>query len=247
MRGQQSQDLGHEPGWAVLLCLAGALLVGAAGCASPASGRSQPTARPATTSAETSAVASAVEARGLLARFWQPEDPGDVGYELLGANHNETAAWVRGVVLANADYGMVVHSLVSQQSGIPTDAIATFDKRLASKGATSTYDLVVNSEWTRDSGANAAERHLTALIPASTFLGDLFDRDGHLVDSYSLKSLATAGDLVQATFARPSVPNVTLEFQVARDRNGRLRIVGVRKYAQLKQALAGTDLVEGLP
>ena len=247
MRWQQTQALARTASAAMLLCLAGVLLVGAAGCVGPAARRSESTVHLATNSIETSAVAGAVEVRALLARFWQPEEPGDVGYELLGAHHNDTAGWVRGVVLANTNYGMIVHSLVSQQSAIPTGAIAMFDTRLASKGATSTYDLVVNSEWTSDGGANPAERRLTALIPASTFMGDLFDRHGHLADSYSLKSLATMDDLARATFTKPGAPDVILEFQLARDHDGRLRIVGVGKYAQFKQALAGTDLVEGLP
>ncbi|MDR3687383.1 MAG: hypothetical protein P4L93_10550 [Coriobacteriia bacterium] len=230
-----------------LLLLAGLLMTAAAACVKRGTYRSSPLIHETTHAVETSAIASPSEVRALMLKFRQPEEPGDLGYELLGANHNDTASWVRAVVLGNTDYGRLVHSLVSQQSGIPTDAIAIFDQRLASKGATSTYDMVVNSEWTTDNGVNSAGRHLTELIPASTFMGDLFDGVGHLAGSRSAKSLEVAGSLASMTFTEPGRPNVTLEFEIARDSDGRLHVVGLRNYSQLKRALAGTDLVEGLP
>jgi len=78
-------------------------------------------------------------------------------------------------------------------------------------------------------------------------MGDLLNRNGRLADSYSLKSISTAGELARAVFAKTRMPDVTLEFELTRDADGRLRIAGVRRYAELKKALAGTDLVEGLP
>jgi hypothetical protein len=241
----------------LLLGCAGLLVVSAAGCTTQAAAWQSATSATvasaatatagATRSADASAIASPGEVRVLLSQFRQPEKPGDLGYSLLGADHNDIAAWTRGVVLANTNYGLIVHSLASQQSGIPDAALTDFDRLLASKGATATYDAIVDSQWRPDSSVDPADKMLPTLIPASTYMGLLFDRAGHLDNTYALNSVVTSETVATVTFERPGAPAVGLGFDLARDLGGGLRIVGVRGYAQFKRALAGTDLVEGLP
>jgi len=238
----------------VLAVCSAVLCAVATGCAASAPNGRQ--AAPATfaeattsvaSSADATAVASADEVRRLLARFDQPEEAGDPGYELLGKEHNDIAAWTRGVVLAHTDYGRLVRSLVSQQGTIPTAALAAFDRRLISTGATQTYDSVIGSQWRLERRVTKEDEHLAALIPASTVMGLLFDRQGRLLEAYEPKALSVSGTVARATFTRPGAEAVDLEFELERDTAGGLRIVGWKNYAQFKHALKGDETVDGLP
>lgn len=252
MRAATPSALGRT----VVLLLFAALLGAAAGCspvpgqpATPSSpdGHTSPSSASTSASVEGTAIAGAAEIRFLLSRFSQPEEAGDLGYEMLGPDHNDTAAWIRGVVLAHAEYGSLVRSLAAQQSGIPSAALTYFDRSLASKGATATYDAIVGAEWRLQDGSTKQDEALATLVPASTFMGLLFDRQGSLADAYRMKAIAASGSVATVTYAKSGAPDVSLEFELAREPGGDLRIVGVRNYSQIKRALSDTEFGDGLP
>jgi hypothetical protein len=240
----------------------GAMLVGAAMLATIAAGcaagratqrsgvpvRLAATSTSAVSSAEATSLAGTVEVRQLLARFNQPEEAGDPGYELLGPEHNDIAAWTREVVLAHTEYARFVRSLATQQGGIPSTALTAFGRTLASKGATATYDAIISSQWRLENGGSTrADKAIVTLIPASTALGLLFDRQGRLLETYEPKKLTILGTTAEATYSKPAEPDVVLEFELNRDATGDLRLVGWKNYAQFKTALRGNEIVDGLP
>jgi hypothetical protein len=233
-----------------LLLLVASACLAAVGCSgaqpplTPAGGSIEATKA---NSVEATELATVEEARSLLANFSQPEEKGDLGYEALGADHNDIAGWTRAVVLAHADYGRLVHSLARYQSDVATAALADFDSKLASKGATATYDAVLGAEWRLQEKVTLDDVRLGRLVPASTFMGRLFDRNGRLDESYSLKAVTVRGDVATATYAKDGSPDVTIEFELARDVNGGLRVAGVRNYEEFRRAIVDSELVEGLP
>jgi hypothetical protein len=233
-----------------LLLLAASVCVAVVGCSG-----AQPPLTPVGVTIEATKAASVVatglatveEARALLANFSQPEEEGDLGYAALGPEHNDIAGWTRAVVLAHTDYGRLVRSLAHYQSDVATAALADFDSRLASSGATATYDAVLGAEWRLQEKVTLEDVRLGRLVPASTFMGRLFDRNGRLDESYALKVVAVRGDVATAVYAKDESPDLTIEFELTRDADGVLRIAGVRNYEEFRRAIVDTELVEGLP
>jgi hypothetical protein len=194
-----------------------------------------------------SSLATEAEARALLARFSQPEEEGDPGYPALGPDHNEIAGWTRTVVLAHTDYGRIVHSLAAYPSDVSSAALADFDRRIASKGATATFDAVLGAEGRLEQKVTPEDAGLNSVEPASTFMGVLFDREGRLAGTYPLKSVAVRDDVATVVYAGNGVPDIGIQLELVRAADGSLRICGVRNYERLRQALADTELADGLP
>jgi hypothetical protein len=228
-----------------------ALATGITGCtraSMPVAASSSMVEASPTLSAEAASPVTAVQVRELLANFNMPEEPGDPGYRLLGLYHNDEAAWTRTVVLAHTDYGSLVRSLESQLNPVPRAALGAFDRRLASTGATGTFDWVVNAQWRIEDGKPAKDDELlVTLVPASTFMATLFDREGRLGGSYSRESITASGTLATAVYIKPGSPDVSLKLELARAPDGRLVLIGVRDFAEFKDALGNAELVDGLP
>lgn len=233
---------------AVLAMLAGS----AAGCAGRSSqGAASAAAVPPTPSgASTSTVESTAtsDAGALLRQLQRPESAGDSGYELLGADHNSDAAWTRATVLSVVDYGSLVSSIASQQVGIDVAALQAFRVLLASRGATATYDAVLDSQWRiQDGKATKDDKQLVTLIPASTTVGLLLDRTGRLFGRYSLREASVDGDVLSASYVRPGKPDATLRFRVVRAPAGGLRIAEWVDYAAFRSGLQGDEAAADLP
>jgi hypothetical protein len=188
------------------------------------------------------------EATSLLAQLKMPETAADSGYKLLGAAHNDYATWTRATVLAATDYGRLASSIASQQAGIDTAAVATFRRLVASRGATAAYDAVLDSGWRlQDGKATKDDSQLVTLIPASTMVGLLLDRNGRLFDRYIPRRVTLEGDVLAASYVRPGKPDATLRFRVVRGADGRLRIAEWIDYAAFRSGLQGDDAASELP
>jgi hypothetical protein len=229
---------------AVSICVAAAGCSGAQPSVTSISGSTEATKA---ASVEATELATVDEARALLANFSQPAEAGDAGYAALGADHNDIAGWTRAVVLAHTDYGRLVHSLAYHQSDVATAALTDFDSKLASNGATATYDAILGAEWRLQERVTLEDKRLGRLVPASTFMGRLFDRSGRLDESYALKAVTVRGDVVTATYAKDGSPDVAIEFELTRDVDRGLLIAGVRNYEEFRRAIVDSELVEGLP
>jgi hypothetical protein len=237
----------RKPALLVMLTLLGLAIAGCSNTQPPARAVGGSGEATAASIAASSTVATEAEVRGLLAHFAQPEEPGDPGYDALGPDHNDVANWTRAVVLAHTDYGRIVHSIAAEQNDVSSDALADFDRLLASKGATATFDAVLGAEWRLEQEVTPEDERLNSLEPASTFMGVLFDRSGRLADSYSLETVAARDDVATVVYAANGVPDVAIEFELVRAADGSLRITGVRNYERLRQALADTEFADGLP
>lgn len=220
------------------------LAVIASGCATDARPGTIAGGRPAAASApasmETSTIATVDEVRALLAEFNMPDEPGDPGYTVLSAQ--DEAGWTRAVVLAHTDFGQLVHSIGSEVSGISTGAVELFDRTLASRGATATYNRILDAEWNLEDKVTTEDTQFSKLSIASTFMGGLFDRKGRLAGSYTLKNLSVSDGVATAIYGKPGAPDVQADFILTRDPNGRLRIAGIRNYLQFEKALADTEV-----
>lgn len=221
-----------------------ALALTASGCATAARPRTVAgvgaTGARALASKEASTIATVAEVRTLLAEFNMPEEPGDPGYALLSAQ--DESGWTRATVLAHTDFGRLVHSIGTEVSGVSTEAVELFDRTLASKGATATYDRVLDAEWNLEDKVTTEDTQFNELSLASTFMGNLFDRKGRLAGSYTLKNLSVSGDVAMAVYQKPGASDVQADFVLVRDSAGVLRIAGIRNYLQFEKALADTEL-----
>jgi hypothetical protein len=249
--------MGIQSGWLrwIRVLLLASVMVGAAGCvpSAPPSARSTGGERSTVTSGSTAATqtpgsANESEALGVLRRFYRPEEPGDEGFDLLGKEHNDDAAWTRTTVLAATDYGTLVSSIEASQPGTAKGAMDVFRQLLGSRGATATYDTVVNSQWRiQDGSASDDDKRVAALIPASTVMGLLFGRDGRLLDKYVLRRASVDGDVLSAVYARPGKDDATLTFRITRSADGTARVAEWLNYGAFRKLLQSDDAAGILP
>ena len=188
------------------------------------------------------------DAMGVLRRLYKPEVAGDTGFDLLGSEHNDDAAWTKTAVLETTDYERFVSSVATQQAGVEPAAVQAFRRMIVSRGATATYDAVLDSQWRMQDGSRTkANKQLASLIPASAVLGLLLNREGRLLDQYVLRQASVDGDVLNASYIRPGKADVKLSFQVTRSPQGTLRLIEWLNYREFREALRGDVAAEGLP
>lgn len=224
------------------------------GCRAPVSAGRTPAVTPTGVAtqagsmpSEADAVATQSEVASLVAGFAEPQTPADPGYELL--QQSDPATWFKAQLLQRVDVGAYLHSVAPQReraAETAARALAAFDALDRSKGTTAALDVLQQAEFTDGSLSSKTRDYMW--LEATVARLALLEPKGELATApsggsrYRLAGIAVKGDRATLTYSDAAGATVSIQFDLRRDANGNLKIVGWPNYAEVLGKL-GPDVM----